>query len=74
MTHNISPMENLPDQSQVNSNVVVDLENRFVHSAMVDEDYLVVAGYVDENTARKIKLGEYVDFSKLLPRDRVIEE
>ena len=74
MTQNISPMENLPVQLQVNSNVGVDLENRFVHSTMVDKDYLVVAGHVDENTARKIKLGEYVDFSKLLPRDRVIEE
>ena len=51
-----------------------DLSNRFMHSAMVDEDYLVVARHVDEHLVRKIKAGEYIDFARLLPRDRVAAE
>ena len=50
---------------------VIDCNNRFVHSAMVDEDYLIVAAHVEDSVVRKIKQGEFVDFAKLLPRDRV---
>ena len=41
---------------------------------MVDEDYLLVAAHVDEGTQRKIANQEYVDFAKLVPRDRVLSE
>ena len=41
---------------------------------MVDEDYLIVAAHIDETLARKIRQGEFVDFSRLLPRDRVQQE
>ena len=44
-----------------------DLQNKLMHLAMVDEDYLVVAAYVDESVAKKIKGREYVDFAKILP-------
>ena len=53
---------------------VFDLQNHYVHSAMVDEDYLVVAAHVDESVNRRIRNGEYVDFSRLLPHDRVTAE
>ena len=39
------------------------------HSVLVDENYLVVAAHVDEVTQYKIEKGEYVDFSRLIPRD-----
>ena len=54
-----------------NNNPNFDTNNQFVHSAMVDEDYLVMAAHIEEGLIRKIRAGEYVDFSKLLPRDRV---
>ena len=41
---------------------------------MVDEDYLLVASHVDSLTYSKIIASEYVDFAKLIPRDRVLQE
>ena len=43
-------------------------------TAIVDEGYIVVGAHVDEATISKIKKGEYVDFGRLIPRDRVIAE
>ena len=40
----------------------------------VDNDYLLLASHLDENTRSKIINQEYVDFSKLLRRDRPGEE
>ena len=46
-----------------------------IHSVLVDEEYSSVGSHLDEATVNKIKRGEYVDFAKLLPRDRLsIEE
>ena len=39
------------------------------HPAVVDEDYLVVGNFVEEHIRQRIENGEYVDFSRLLPRD-----
>ena len=47
----------------------LDLNREFVHSAMVDEGYQVVASHLDESTQGKIMRGEYVDFGRLIPRD-----
>ena len=44
------------------------------HSALVDEDYLLVGTHIDENTKQKVVNGEYVDFAKLLPSDRLVED
>ena len=52
----------------------VDVANNFVHSAVVDELYTLVALHVDEASIRKIHDHEYVDFAKLVPRDRVLAE
>ena len=38
---------------------------------VVDENYLVVGNYIDDNIRVRIENGEYVDFSHLLPRDRI---
>ena len=40
----------------------------------VDQDYLVVGNYVDESIRSRIENGEYVDFSRLLPRDWLMLE
>ena len=52
----------------------IDLSRSFVHSAMVDENYLIVAAHVDEHTQVKIEKGQYVDLARLIPRDRLDEE
>ena len=41
------------------------------HSALLDEDHLLVGNYVDEGTRTKIGNGEYIDFAKLMPKDRI---
>ena len=52
----------------------VNLDFQFIHSALVDADYQLVAAHVDEGTQRKIENGEFVEFSKLLPRHKSPEE
>ena len=47
-------------------------KHNFLHTAMVDETYIVVANHVDELTVAKIQQGDYVNFGKLIPRDRVV--
>ena len=41
------------------------------HSALLDEDYLLVGNYVNQGTRAKIANGEYVDFFKLMLRDKI---
>ena len=53
----------------------VDMARDMIHSVLVDEEYTAIGSHLDENIVNKIKRGEYVDFAKLLPRDRLaIEE
>ena len=56
------------------NNVEFDLSRDFVHSMMVDDQYMVVAAHVDEQTRGKISKGEYIDFAKLIPRDRAMAQ
>ena len=41
---------------------------------IIDEDFLLVAAHVDEATKVKIRNFEYIDFGKLLPCDKILEE
>ena len=54
--------------------LAIDPVNDYVHSAMVDENFLLVAAHLDETIKKKIVNHEYVDFAKLLSRDRILEE
>ena len=49
-------------------------KNEFRFIAEMDEDYLVVGNHVDQVTQDKIMNGEYVDFSKLIPKDKILCE
>ena len=40
------------------------------NTTLMDESFLMVASHIDETLRRKIENGEYVDFAKLLPRER----
>ena len=48
--------------------------NLFTPTAVVDEGYFVVGAHLDETTINKIGKGEYVDFGKLLPKDKIISD
>ena len=53
----------------------VDFARDMIHSVLVDEEYSSIGTHLDENIINKIRRGEYANFSKLLPRDRLaIEE
>ena len=42
--------------------------------ALIDQDYSLVGSHVDEHTQLKIIKGEFIDFSKLLPREKINED
>ena len=68
-------MENLfqdKDHDNFTPQYEVDLSKEFVHSAMVDESYHLVGSHVDTHTQEKIVNGEYVDFARLVPKDRIL--
>ena len=45
--------------------------NPLLHSVVVDEEYAIIGAHVDESIHRKIKNEEFIDFAKLLPRDKI---
>ena len=51
-----------------------DVQNVFVHSAMVNEDYYVLAAHLDQSVRDKIEKGEYIDLAKLIPKDRMVTD
>ena len=40
------------------------------HSALVDENYLVIGAHLEKGLIEKIINNEYIDFARLLPKDR----
>ena len=63
-----------PKGRSTSQNAEVELDRNKLSIAEMDEEYLVVAGHVDKLTQGKIIRGEYINFGKLLPQDRVITE
>ena len=43
-------------------------------TASIDEDFMLLGAHIDDNLKKKIAEGEYVNFSKLVQKDRVIQE
>ena len=41
---------------------------------IIDQDYVLVGSHIDENLQKRIGDEEYIDFSKLMPKDKVSEE
>ena len=44
--------------------------NCYIHTSLVNDRYMVIGAYVDSGLQEKIKRGKYVDFARLLPKDR----
>ena len=42
------------------------------NSSCMDENYLVISGHIDTSLREKIIKGDYVDFAKLLPKEKPI--
>ena len=57
-----------------NLNINPERTTALLHSVVCDDGYLTVAAHIDEQLKRKILNFEYVDFSRLLPHDRVMQE
>ena len=58
-----------------NNQFHVDSAREMIHSVLVDEDYCTVRSHLDDVIIGKVKRGEYVNFAKLLPQDKLaIEE
>ena len=57
--------------AEPNDQFVLFGPNQLMRMAIMDEDYLIVAAHVEESVEKRIRNCEYVDFVRLLPRDRV---
>ena len=56
---------------------IMDVKGKYwtsFNSSLIDNDYIVVGSHVDENLRMKVIQGKYVDFAKLIPRDRIVAE
>ena len=53
-------------------NYDLDFNCDYLHSAMVEESYQLVASHLDEVIQANIVKGDYIDFGKLVPKDRVL--
>lgn len=56
------------------SNIQVLFNQDMIHSMLVDEKYMSVASHLDSSTKKKIEDGQYIDFAKLVAKDRVLAE
>ena len=60
----------MPGKSPNDSRV----DSAYARAILIDKNYKQVASHVDEVLRQKIKAGEYIDFVRLVPRDRVLQE
>ena len=63
-----------PPKGEMFTNCELHSDPSFEFIAKVDQEYLVIGSHVDELTQSKIIQGEYIDFSKLIPRDKILAE
>ena len=80
---NLTPQERAAElirEAELNKAKLLDLQGKrqfsqlkfsseLLHSVVVDEKYKAVASHMDCTTHKKIEMGEYVDFAKLIPTD-----
>ena len=48
-----------------------NFDSTLMHSVVVDEEYAILGANIEESLHRKIVSNEYVDFARLIPRDRI---
>ena len=62
------------EQNLNNLNVDKKTDNWGKDVSQFDYDYIVVGAHVEESLQEKIVLGAYVDFGKLLPKEKIVSE
>ena len=65
-----SPKGNRKFSVDVEQNISQDLQA----IVLIDQDYQVVGAHVDESLKQKIIEGQYIDFGKLIPKDKILSE
>ena len=68
----ISGNENLNSlhHGNVDNMFVANLQNKPISVAQIDEDYQMIDAHIDEITKKKITSFEFVDFSKLIAKNK----
>ena len=66
-------------ESQINDQLNLicfgqEMSKKGISAVEVDEDYILVASHIDDNTRAKIGNHEYIDFTKLIRHDRGDED
>ena len=51
-----------------------NLNRTLLYSVIIDKGYLQVAAHVDDGLKQKIQRFEYIDFARLLPQDKILQE
>ena len=64
----INQIRNMVEGGNANGNVLVQQQPAVYNN--FDDDYLLVTAHLDLNTQAKIAKGEYVDFAKLIPKEK----
>ena len=72
---NIFPVAGMCISNCNHADKIIETNLNLLHfTAKIDEDYLVVGAHIDDTMWSKIIKGEYVDFGRLLLRDRILAE
>ena len=50
------------------------INRTLLQSVIIDEGYLQVAAHVDHSVREKVLRFEFIDFSRLLPHDRLMQQ
>ena len=61
-----------PGNVNTERQVQPDVSCQYQSAASVDESYAMVGAHVDSTLQEKIRRGEYIDFTRLLPRDKQV--
>ena len=48
--------------------------NEFIHTGLVDEKFLCIGAHLEEGLRQEIVTGQYVDFARLLPKEKSAED
>ena len=64
----------LPPKGEIPNDLNRQSGDNFRFIAQMDQDYIIVGAHIEEALQQKIIKGQYVDFSKLLPKDKLVED
>ena len=66
---NFKTADQFPDNKELRQ-----VNKALLHSLIIDEEYSLVGGHIDDGLRKMIEQGGYVNFSKLISKDRVDQQ